>query len=123
MALVDDDEIEKVSRVVAKHRGRFALGVRAGHKGLEDGEEDIAVFRCPFLFPDLVRRDPHQRILREGREAVKCLIGQNIAIGQKQNARAACRFAVALPIVQVPAAVKQLPGKLKGNKGLAGSGR
>src|SRR5205823_4021554 len=43
MALIDDDEIKEVRRVLAKVWRRFAVLGRATHEGLEDREEDAAV--------------------------------------------------------------------------------
>src|SRR5690606_12072510 len=62
VALVDDDEVEEVRRVLAKVR-RIALTT---HKGLEDREENAAVLRHLTLLLDLVRSDTHERIFGEG---------------------------------------------------------
>ena len=61
--------------------------------------------------------DAHHGVFGEGREGVVGLVGEDVAVGQEQDARAACRLAA-----QVPAAVEQLPGDLKGDEGLAGAG-
>lgn len=105
----------------------FSLFAKVGgivvpaHKGLEDGEEDAAVLGHLTLFSDLVRFDPHQGIFRKGGKGVVGLIGQDVAISQKQDTGPPGRVAFLFPISQVPAALKQLPGKLKGDKGLAGT--
>ena len=54
---------------------------------------------------------------RESREGVVSLIGENVAVGQEQDARAARRLAG-----EVPPAVEELPGDLKGDGCLAGPG-
>ena len=110
VALINDDEVEEIGGVVTKYRGWFALGIGASHKGLEDGEEDIAILGGTAFLSDLIGGDPHQSIFREGRETVERLIGQDIAVGQKQDAGTAGRFTFALPVIDVPATMKQLPG-------------
>src|SRR3990167_4442718 len=62
VALVDDDEVEEVRRVLAKVRG-IALTT---HKGLEDREENAAVLRHLALLLDLVGSDANERIFGEG---------------------------------------------------------
>ena len=114
MALVDDDEVEEVLRILAEIRG-FP---RPAHEGLEDGEEQAAVLRHLALLADVVRRDAHQRIVGECRKRVVGLVGEDVAVGEEQDARPARRFAA-----QVPAAVEQLPGNLEGDEGLARAGR
>ena len=94
VALVNDDEVEEVRRILAEiGRGLAILG-RPAHEGLEDGEEDAAVLRHLALLADVIRRDAHQRIFREGREGVVGLVGQNVAVGQEQDARPARRSPV-----------------------------
>ena len=53
----------------------------------------------------------------KAREGVVGLIGQDVAVGEEQDARPARRLAA-----QVPAAVEQLPGDLKGDERLARAG-
>ena len=117
MALVDDDEVEEVRRILAEIGRGLAVLRRPAHEGLEDGEEQAAVLRHLALLADVLRRDPHQRILGEGGEGVVSLVGEDVAVGEEQDARAARRLAA-----QVPAAVEQLPGDLKGDEGLARAG-
>ena len=52
-----------------------------------------------------------------GGEGVVGLVGEDVAVGEEQDARAARRLAA-----QVPAAVEQLPCDLKGDEGLARAG-
>ena len=54
VALVDDDEVEEVRRVLAEI-GAAAVPRVAAHEGLEDGEEDAAVLRDLALLADLLR--------------------------------------------------------------------
>ena len=89
MALVNDDEIEEVRRILAEIRRRLAILRRAAHEGLEDREEQAAVLRHLALLADVLRRDPHHRIFGKGGEGVVSLIGQNVAVGQEQDARPA----------------------------------
>jgi hypothetical protein len=117
VALVDDDEVEEVRRVVAEVRRRLAVLRRPAHEGPEDGEEQAAVFRHPALLLDVRRLDAHHCILGEGGEGVVRLVGEDVAVGQEQDARPPHRLAG-----QVPAALEQLPGDLKGDEGLAGAG-
>ena len=100
-----------------KYGRGLAVLRRAAHEGLEDREEQAAVLGHPALLPDVLRRDPHHRILGEGGEGVVGLVGEDVAVGEEQDARAAVRFAA-----QVPAAVEQLPGDLEGDEGLARAG-
>src|SRR3546814_3378742 len=85
---------------------------------MEDGEEHAAVLRHPPALADALRVDPHQRVLGKGREGVVGLVRQDVAVGQEQDARPPRRLAA-----EVPAAVEQLPGDLKGDGGLAGARR
>ena len=117
MALVDDDEVEEVGRILAEVGRGLAVLRRAAHEGLEDGEEEAAVLGHLALLADVLRRDAHQRVLGEGGEGVVGLVGEDVAVGQEQDARAARRLAA-----QVPAAVEELPGDLEGDEGLAGAG-
>ena len=117
MALVNDDEVEEVRRILAEIGRRLAVLRRAAHEGLEDGEEQAAVLRHLAFLADVVRLDAHQRVLGEGGEGVVSLIRQDVPVGEEQDARAARRLAA-----QVPAAVKQFPRDLKGDEGLARAG-
>ena len=117
MALVDDDEVEEVRRILAEVGRRLAVLRRTAHERLEDGEEQAAVLRHLALLADVLRLDPHQRVLGEGGEGVVGLVGEDVAVGEEQDARAARRLAA-----QVPAAVEQLPGDLKRDEGLARAG-
>ena len=123
MAFVDDDEVEEVGRIIAEARRGLAGRIAAGHEGLEDGEEDVAVLRHAALLADDLGVDPHQRVFGEGRERVVGLVGEDVAVGQEQDARTAGRLAFALPVGEVPSALEQLPGELEGDEGLAGAGR
>ena len=122
VALVHDDEVEEVWRVLAKIRRRFAVLTLPAHKGLEDGEEHAAVLGHLALFANVFWRNTHQRIFCKGRERVERLVRQVVAVCQKQDAWAACGLGIGFPILQIPAAVKQLPRQLKRNKGLARAG-
>ena len=122
MAFVDDDEIEKIRWVFAKIGRRLPVPGRAAHEGLENGKEDGPVLRHPALLLDVIGRNAHQGIFRKSGKSIERLIGQRVAVGQKQNARAARGLGPGLPVGQVPAAVKQLPRQLKRDKGLARAG-
>jgi hypothetical protein len=114
MAFVDDDEVEEVLGIVAEvGRGVAVLG-RPAHEGLEDGEEQATVLGHLALLADVFRFDADQRILGEGGEGVVRLIGEDVAVGEEQDARAARRFAA-----QVPPAVEELPRNLESDEGLA----
>ncbi len=113
VALVDDDEVEKILRVFAK----VGRAVGAGHEGLEDREKQAAVLRHLALFADVFGIDPHQRILGKSREGVEGLVGQNVSIREKKDARPAGWFAR-----EIPARVEELPRDLEGNEGFARSG-
>ena len=117
MALVDDDEVEEIRRILAEIGRGLAVLRRPAHERLEDGEEQAAVLRHLALLADVLRRDPHHRVLGEGGERVVRLVRKDIAVGQKQDARPARRLAA-----QVPAAVKQLPRDLKRDERLARAG-
>ena len=62
--------------------------------------------------------DARQRVLGKRREGVVGLIGQDVAVGEEQDARPPLGLAR-----QVPAALEQRPGDLEGDGGLAGAGR
>ena len=61
-----------------------------GAKGLT-----TAVLRHLALLVDVLRCDAHQRVLREGREGVVGLVGEDIAVGEEEDAWPA-RWAAAL---------------------------
>src|SRR5207237_10291458 len=65
MALVDDDEVEEVGRILAKIRGRLAVPGRPAHEGLKDRKEEATVLGDPALLADALRLDPYHCILRE----------------------------------------------------------
>ena len=117
VALVDDDEVEEVGRVLAEvGRGSpsFAGPLMKVWKMVKK--------RLPFLgtlpfLRDVGRGDAHHRVLGEGGEGVVGLVGEDVAVGEEEDARAARGLAG-----QVPAAVEELPGDLEGDEGLAGAG-
>ena len=103
MALVDDDEIEEVGRIFAEVGRGLAVFRRAAHEGLEDGEEQAAVLRHLAFLADVLGLDAHQRILGEGgerSEVVVSLVGEVVAVGEKQDARTAAGLGSALPVVR-----------------------
>src|ERR1035437_7860943 len=108
MALVDHDEVEEIRRILAEVGGRMSILRRPAHEGLEDGEEQTAVLRYLTFFADVLRGDAHHRVFGEGGKGVVGLVRQDIAVGEKQDARAARRLAT-----QVPPAVEELPGDLE----------
>ena len=69
------------------------------------------------LLADDLRVDSHQCVFRKGAEGVEGLIGQDIPVGEEQDARSAARFLPipkpVAPVGQVPAAVEELPGDLE----------
>ena len=97
------------------------MAVPAGHEGLEDGEEDIAVFGHAALFPDDLRVDAHPGVLGKGGEVVECLIREDVAVGEEENPGLAAGLA-GFPGGQAPAGVEELPGNLEGDGGFAGAG-
>ena len=117
MALVDDDEVEEVRRILAEIGRRLAILGRAAHERLEDREEQAAVLRHLAFLADVLRFDAHQRVFWKRRERVVSLIGEDVAVREKEDARTARRFAA-----QVPAAVEEFPGDLKGDERLARAG-
>ena len=80
-------------------------------------KKTLAFFGTRPLLADFVRLDARQRILGKRREGVVGLIGQDVAVGEEQDARPPRRLAR-----QVPAALEQRPGDLEGDGGLAGAG-
>src|SRR5258708_37089886 len=118
MALVDDDEIEEVRGIFAEIGGGVSIFGRAAHKGLEDGEEEARVLRHFAFLADFVGLDARHSVLGKSGEGVVSLVGEDIAVGEEENAGTSRRLAA-----QVPAAVKQLPCDLEGDKGFAGAGR
>lgn len=117
VAFVDDDEVEEVGGIVAKVGGGVARFVFTGHKGLEDGEEDAAVFGHAAPLVDGVRVDADEGIVGKGGESVVSLVGEDVAIGEEQDAGATGGF-----VAEVPAALEQFPGELEGDEGFAGAG-
>ena len=89
MALVDDNEVEKVRRIFAEVGRRLAILRRSAHEGLKDREEQAAVLRHAALLADVLRRDAHQRVFGKGGESVIGLVGEDVAVGEEEDARAA----------------------------------
>ena len=79
MALVNDDEIEKVFWVFSKIR----RCIWPAHERLEDGEEDAAVFLYAPLLLYLRGTDAHQCIFFKCTESIEGLIGQHIPVGKE----------------------------------------
>ena len=117
MAFVDDDEVEEVGGVVVEFWGGFGFaqlpGV-GGHEGLEDGEEDAAVFGDATFFADFVGVDAHKGVFGKGTEGVVGLVGKDVTIGQKQYPRVTLGL-----LAKVPAALEEFPGELEGDEGFA----
>jgi hypothetical protein len=63
MALVNDDEVEEVGRILPKERARFAILRRPTHEGLENGKEDGPIRGHPAFSPNVGWLNPNQGIL------------------------------------------------------------
>lgn len=90
MAFVDDDEVEEIRWIIAKVWRRNAVFRRTAHEGLKDSEKNARVSRDSALFVDRVRTDPGQGTVGERverHEVVVGLIGQVVAVREKQDAR------------------------------------
>ena len=121
VTFVNCNEIEEVRWILAEIRRRLAVFRRAAHERLEDREEDTAVHRHFALLADVLRFNPHHRIVGERgkrREIIERLVRQIVPVCEKQDARTARRL-----VAQIPSSLKQLPSDLKGDGGLAGAGR
>ena len=126
MALVDYDEVEEVRRVLAEVGRGFAILGRPAHEGLENGEEDAAVFRDLALLADVVRLDADQSVIgerREGSEVVEGLVGKGVAVGKEEDARTSRGWRSTLPVSHIPASVEELPRDLECNRSLSCAGR
>jgi hypothetical protein len=105
MTLIDDNDIEKVLRILAEVRRRLAIITGTAHECLENREEDAGVLRNVAPPRNFVRPNSDHRLFLKGRERgeiVIGLIGQVVAVGQKQYARPPSWFAT-----EVPACLKQ----------------
>ena len=89
MAFVDDDEVEEVRRILAEIGRRLPVLRRPAHERLKDREEQAAVLRHSAFLADVFGRDPHHRVLGKGGERVVSLIGEDVAVGEEEDARAA----------------------------------
>ena len=104
MALVDDDEVEKIRAVLAEHVGG------GGRKRLIDAEIHVPAL-AGVAATDLVPG------IAEGREHLgHGVIDQDVAIREEQD------FGAAVFTRAVPFAVPQLPANLEGHIGLARAG-
>src|SRR5690606_32336816 len=119
MALIDDDEIEEVGRVLAEIGRRLAVLRRPGHERLKDREEDAAVGRHPALLSNRFRRYAYERVFFECGEGVVRLIGKRVAISKEQDAWSALWRLSGFPVLEIPATMKQFPRDLKSDEGLA----
>src|ERR1017187_7002369 len=106
MALVHDDEVEEIPRIVAVKPG--PVGV-AG-KSLVDREVHLAAFHRFAV--DLVTRLPERRKYLRLR-----LVHEDVAIRKVQDSGTPIRSSF------IPSGVPELPANLKGDDGLAGSRR
>ncbi len=109
VTFINHDEVEEVGRVLRVNGLAFA-----SHEGLEDREEEACIlWRLATVLADRVGIDPRDRVIREGRKGVVSLIGEDVAVGEEQDARAAHRLAR-----EVPFRLEQLPRDLEGDGGL-----
>src|ERR1700733_1896631 len=124
VALVDNDEVEEIRRIVPEVRRRLSVLRRTAHKRLENRKEDAGILRNLALLANLLRFDPGQSVLGKGGargEVVVGLVGQGVAVCKKEDARSASGFASTLPVVQVPTSAEELPGDLECNRGFTGA--
>jgi len=92
MARINHDDVKEIGRVLAEPGGGLAIHQWPAHEVLEDGEEHTGVGGHAPLFAQGIGRKPGQGVVFEGGEAgevVEGLIGEGVAIGQKENARPA----------------------------------
>ena len=125
MALVNNNKIKEVGRILAEIGGRLAVFWWAAHEGLKDGEKQAGIRRHTALFANVPRFDTNQSVFckRSKRgEIIVRLRGERVSVGQKQDTRAARRCTVCVPLSQIPTSLKELPGDLKGNRSLARTG-
>ncbi len=94
--------------------GWVACFVFSSHEGLEDGEEDAAVFGDATFFADFVGFNADEGVVGEGTEGVLGLVSKDVSIGQKQSTRATSGL-----LAEVPAALEEFPGELEGDEGSA----
>lgn len=87
------------------------------HEGLEDGEKHAGVGGHPALLAQGIEFEADQGIVFEGGEAGEGLIGEVVAIDQKQEAGPAGGLAG-----EIPAGLEQLPEDLKRNRGFGCAG-
>ena len=62
MTFIDNDEVEKIGRILAEVRRRFAVLWRAAHEGLKYRKEDAAVLWHLALLSNVIGRDAQQRV-------------------------------------------------------------
>ena len=85
MALVDQDQVEEFRRILLV----VAADILALGNGLVDGEKNVRIGRHDAVStPDLFTIDL-DKILLIGVEGVDGLVGEDVAISQKQNAGSA----------------------------------
>ena len=116
MALINDDEIEEVRRILAKVGRRFPILGRAAHEGLKDGKEQAAVLGHAAFLANVLGLDAHQRVVGKGGERSEIIVGlrrERVAVGQKQNARATRRLDALVPLDQIPTRLEQFPRNLE----------
>ena len=121
MAFVYDNQIKKIGGIVTKPGNEFPLLGLPGHEGLEDGEEQTAIFWHSAFQPHLNGINPDQGIFRKGGKGVVPLIREIVAVGEKQDTGSAGGGAFRVPIVEIPPTMEKFPGDLKGNEGLPGT--
>ena len=113
VTLIDNDKVEEVRGIVTEVRRTL----RPAHERLEDREEHTAIGGHLALLADVVRVDPYQRIIGERAEGVVGLVGQDVAVGQEEDARAT--FPITL---HVPTRMEELPSDLEGDGRFARAG-
>ena len=97
MTFINDDEVEEVGRIVAKVGDGVTSVVLSSHEGLENGEEDAAVFRDSALLANFIGFNANTSVIRESGKSEFGLVGENVAIGKKEDAGAASRLATEVP--------------------------
>src|SRR5665213_629471 len=119
VTLINDDEVEEVGWILTEVRRWRTVVIRfPTHERLKDCEEQATVLRDLSLLRDVGRVDAHECVLGESGERVVSLIGEDVSVGQKENARSAFRFSA-----QVPPTIEELPRNLESNECLAGACR
>lgn len=116
VTLVDDDEVEEIGGIL------FIERIFPAHESLKNRKIETVAFRNdPAVFSDFLRRQSSHCALVECSEVDQCLIGENVPVGEEEDARQTELSGIGGG-AQIPLGLHEFPADLESDEGFAGSG-